>query len=219
VAIGLSMYTVCAVPVQTKPSEVQFAVHKKDPLNDFKSKDAKSVKKFLSDIFGEDKDAKKKAIDMFDAGNFLDLDPMVVAPLGKYIDEHVKGESSRGRGFEREGMESMKEELMKEIRGHIKELVNKNRLMESDDPEKPNTLEETIQLIPCDVKREEVQSLYDAGEMDELKKIVNAYIDSYVTSEHQFNDIFADYKEMMKKKKNGDDDDTSAFEEDMTIES
>merc|ERR1712176_584380 len=154
--------------------------------NDFKSKDAKSVKKFLCDIFGKD------------------------------IDEHVKGESSesRGRGFEREGMESMKEELMKEIRGHIKELVNENRVMKSVDPAKPNTLQETIDLIPCKEKKEEVQSLYEAGEMDELKKTVNAYIKSYVDSEHEFNEIFKDYKKMLKGESN-DDDNTSAFEEDI----
>merc|ERR1712176_355276 len=126
--------------------------------NDFKSKDAKSVKKFLCDIFGKD------------------------------IDEHVKGESSesRGRGFEREGMESMKEELMKEIRGHIKELVNENRVMKSVDPAKPNTLQETIDLIPCEEKRAEVQSLYDDDKMDELKTKVRAYIQMYVNIEKKF---------------------------------
>merc|ERR1712176_952337 len=155
--------------------------------NDFKSKDAKSVKKFLCDIFGKD------------------------------IDEHVKGESSesRGRGFEREGMESMKEELMKQIRGHIKELVNENRVMKSVDPAKPNTLQETIDLIPCEEKRAEVQSLYDDDKMDELKTKVRAYIQMYVNIEKKFEKIYESYRKSMAQ----GDDDTSAFEEDMTTES
>merc|ERR1719411_2550521 len=125
-------------------------------------------------------------MDLFDAGNFLDLDPMIVAPLGKYIDEHVKGKSSesRGRGFEREGI-LIKEELKKQIRGHIKNLVNENRVMTegTEDPEAPLTLEETIQLIPCDTTRAAVQSLYDEDKIEELTKKVREYIASYVEIE------------------------------------